>query len=234
MRQPPSRSRRSLLPVFRPPSSFFSRPSLGGLCCYLFLSSVHPPPTLVNHPCLSSSARPLSHSFQRSVSCCDPHCPVQGSHPHQRGSGCQLCVFNTEVTAFHGAASPSIPLQLAHMAWNLFGDPRVDVLGRCGSFFSHDFGLPRIGSSSAVRSGSLDSFHFIPEHFFLLGVGLGFEMEWAEASRTFWPHNSPSKSCCPTPQAGKRILMFSDLNRNRLSLVSLWVPEFLWLPMARS
>ena len=79
----PSQSRRSLLPVSGPPS-----PSLGGLCCYLFLSSVHPPPTLVSHPYLSSSARPLSHSFRRSVSCCSPHRPVQGSHPHQRGSEC--------------------------------------------------------------------------------------------------------------------------------------------------
>ena len=77
----PSRSRRSLPPVSGPPS-------LGGLFCYLFLSSVHLPPTLVSHPCLSSSARPLSYSFWHSVSCCGPHRPVQGSHPHQRGSGC--------------------------------------------------------------------------------------------------------------------------------------------------
>ena len=97
-----------------------------------------------------------------------------------------MCVFNTEVTTFPKAASPPIPLWLAHMAWNLFGDPRVDVLRQCGSFFSHDFGLPRTGSSSAVHSGSLDSLHFVPGYFFLLGVGLGFEMEWAEASRTFW------------------------------------------------
>ena len=145
-----------------------------------------------------------------------------------------MCVFNTEVIAFPGATSPPIPLWLAHMAWNLFGDPRVDVLGRCDSFFSHDFGLSRTGSSSAVHSGSLDSLHFVPEHFFLPGVGLGFEMEWAETSRTFWPHNSPSKSCCPAPQAGRRILTFSGLNRSRLSLVSLWVPGFLRLPMARS
>ena len=145
-----------------------------------------------------------------------------------------MCVFNTEVTTFPRATSPTIPLWLAHMAWNLFCDSRVDVLGRCGSFFSHDFGPSRTGSSSAVRSGSLDSLHFVPEHFFLLGVGLGFEMEWAEASKTFWPHNSPSKSCCPAPQTGRRILTFSGLNRSRLSLVSLWVPEFLRLPMAHS
>ena len=147
----PSRSRRSLPPVSGPP------PPLGGLCCYLFISSIHPPPILVSHPCLSSSARPLSHSFWRSVSCCGPHRLVQGSHPYQRGSGCWLCVFNTEVTAFPRAASPPIPLWLAHMAWNLFCDPRVDVLGRCGAFFSLDFGMPRTGSSSAVHSGSLDS-----------------------------------------------------------------------------
>ena len=72
----PSRSCRSLPLVSGPPIS------LGGLCCYLFLSSVHPPPTLVSHPCLSLSAYPLSHSFWRSVSCCGPHRLVQGSHPH--------------------------------------------------------------------------------------------------------------------------------------------------------
>ena len=74
-------------------------------------------------------------------------------------SGCHLLVFNTEVTAFPRAASPPIPLWLAHMAWNLFCDPRVNVLERRGAFFSHDFGLPRTGSSSAIHSGSLDSLH---------------------------------------------------------------------------
>ena len=61
--------------------------ALGDLCCYIFLSFIHSPPTLVSHPCLSSSARPIGHSFWRSVGCCGPHCPVQGSHPHQRGQG---------------------------------------------------------------------------------------------------------------------------------------------------
>ena len=73
-----------------------------------------------------------------------------------------MCVFNTEVTAFTGAASPLIPLWLAHMACNLFCDPRVDVLGRCGAFFSHDFGLLRTRSSSVVHSDSLDSLHSSP------------------------------------------------------------------------
>ena len=83
---PLNHARASLL--FLGLSPLFAPPSLDGLCCYLFLSSVHPPPTLVSHPCLSSSALPLSHSFWRSVSCCGPHRPVQGSHLYQRGSGC--------------------------------------------------------------------------------------------------------------------------------------------------
>ena len=73
-----------------------------------------------------------------------------------------MCVFNTEVTAFPGAASPHIPLWLAHIAWSLFCDPRVDVHGGCGAFFSHDFGLPRTGLSLAVHSDSLDSLHSSP------------------------------------------------------------------------
>ena len=53
----PSRSRKSLPHISGPLLL------LGGLSCYLFISSVHPPLTLVSHPCLSSSARPFSHFF---------------------------------------------------------------------------------------------------------------------------------------------------------------------------
>ena len=45
-------------------------PLLGDLCCYIFLSSIYPPPTFVSHPCLSSSARPIGDSSWRSVSYC--------------------------------------------------------------------------------------------------------------------------------------------------------------------
>ena len=50
-------------------------------------------------------------------------------------------------------------LWLAHRAWNLFCDPRGDCLGRRGAFLSCDFSLLRIGSSSAVQSGNLDSLY---------------------------------------------------------------------------
>ena len=52
----------------------------------------HLGPTLVIHPCLYLSARLISHSFYRSVTCDDP--------------GCQLWVFNVEVTAYLGIAPP--------------------------------------------------------------------------------------------------------------------------------
>ena len=67
--------------------SFCFLSALGDLYCYIPLSSVHPPPTLVSHPCPYSSARPIGHSFWRSVSCYGPHRTVQGSHPHQWSQG---------------------------------------------------------------------------------------------------------------------------------------------------
>ena len=62
-------------------------PALGDLCCYISLSSVYPPPTLVSHPCPYLSARPIGHTFWCSVSYCGPYRTVQGSHPHQWGQG---------------------------------------------------------------------------------------------------------------------------------------------------
>ena len=83
-----SRSNRILLPFSGPPSSSWpSPPALGDLYCYIFFSSFHSPPTLVSHLWLSLNARPIGHSFWRSVSCCGPHRIVQGSHPHQWGQG---------------------------------------------------------------------------------------------------------------------------------------------------
>ena len=74
----------SLLSLGLLPPFFFS---LGDLCCYISLSSIHHPPTLVSHPCPYSSARTIGHSFWCSVSCCGPYRTVQGSHPHQWGQG---------------------------------------------------------------------------------------------------------------------------------------------------
>ena len=55
-----------------------------------------------------------------------------------------------------------------------------------------------------------------------------------QGSQILWPHNSPSKSYCPVPWPGRRILMLSGLCHGRLSLVPLWAPRPLCLPKARS
>ena len=66
-----------------PPPPLF----LGDLWCYISFPLVHPPPTLVSHPCPYLSARPISHSFWCSMSCCGPNSTVQGSRPHKWGQG---------------------------------------------------------------------------------------------------------------------------------------------------
>ena len=63
---------RSISP-FSGPFFFFLSLPLGDLCCYISLSSVHPPSTLVSHPCPYLSARPIGHSFWHSVSYYGPH-----------------------------------------------------------------------------------------------------------------------------------------------------------------
>ena len=57
------------------------------LMLHIFLSLVHPLPTLVSHPCPYLSARPIGYPFWRSVGCCGPHRTVQGSRPHKWGQG---------------------------------------------------------------------------------------------------------------------------------------------------
>ena len=84
-------------------------PALGDLCCYISLSSVHPPPTLVSHPCPYSSARTIDHSFWRSVSCCGPYRTVQGSHPHQWGQGVS-CGYLIQRQLFLGLLFYHVPM----------------------------------------------------------------------------------------------------------------------------
>ena len=43
---------------------------IGEISYLIYFPLVYPSPTLVSHPCPHLSARPISHSFSRSVSCC--------------------------------------------------------------------------------------------------------------------------------------------------------------------
>ena len=171
------------------PGLFFSfhPPSLGDLCCYISLSSVHPPPTLVGHPCPYLSACPIGHSFWRSVSYCGPHRTVQGSHQHQWGQGVScwylirkwqllwgLFFYHAPMAGPLGLESPlGSSRELPRATWRLlllwfwFAEDKVIL----GSIF--------------WQSGFLS---FVFRHFFLLGMGLELDMEWVKASRTLWPH----------------------------------------------
>ena len=51
-------------------------------------------------------------------------------------------------------------------------------------------------------------------------LGLIFEM--GQGTQILWPHNSPSKSCCPNPQTRKRVLMSSGYLLSLSSLVICW------------
>ena len=149
---------------------------LGDLLCYISFSLVHPPPTLISHPCLYLSARPIGRSFWRSVSCCGPDRTVQGSRPHQWGQGvsCGYLIRRwqllLELLFYHapmvGPLSSKLPLGCSRglplatwrfpLPWFWSVEDKV-VLGS----ISWQFGFPL----------------FILRHFFLLGMGLGLDME---------------------------------------------------------
>ena len=84
--------RRNLCPS--PPPSLPREPSfyLWEISYLIYLPSVYPDPTLVSHPCLHLSARPIIHSFWHSMSCCDPDSTAKESRPHKWGQDVS-CVY---------------------------------------------------------------------------------------------------------------------------------------------
>ena len=172
----PSSSR--FLRAFHPPLSGRS------LMVYIYFSMVHPPPTLVSHPCSYLSARPIGYSFWHFVSCCGPHRTVQGSCPHKWGQGVScgyliqrwqlllgLLFYHAPMAGPLGSESPlgsSKGLPLATwclpLLWFWSAEDRV-VLGS----ISWQSGFPS----------------FVLGHFFLLGMGLGLDMKWARVPRSF-------------------------------------------------
>ena len=148
----------------------------------------HPSPTLVSHPCLYLSARPISHSFWRSVSCGDPDSTIRGLCPHKWGQdvSCgylirrwqlilELLLHYTPMAdslhlCFPLGHSVRLPLVVCHFlfSWSRFVENWI-VLGNV----SYQF-----GPSS-----------FVLGHFSLLGVGLGLDMKWVEVAKFFDPTN---------------------------------------------
>ena len=212
---------------------FVSLPFRRSLLLYISFSFVHPPLTLVSHPCPYLSARSIGHSFWRSVSCCGPHRTVQGSRSHQwdQGVSCGYLIWRWQLLLgllfYHapmadplGSESPLgssrgllLVMWCLPLLWFWFAEDKV-VIG-----------------SISLQSGFPS---FILGHFFLLGMGLRLDMKWARLCQILQPHNSPSKSYCPAPRTKRRVLMFSGLYHGRLSLIPLWAPGSLRLPKACS
>ena len=172
------------LPLFPPP------PYGGSLMLYIFLSLVHPPPTLVSHSCPYLSVHPIGYSFWRSVTCYGPHHIVQGSCPRKWGQGVRygyliwrwqlllgLLFYHAPMTDLLGSKSPlgsSRGLPLA--TW------RLPLLW----FWSAE---DRVALGSISWQSGFPS--FVLGHFFLLSIGLGLDMKWAGVSRPFGPTIAP-------------------------------------------
>ena len=84
--------------------------------------------------------------------------------------------------------------------------------------FRDALGMPRIESSSAMSQDYLD-FYYTSSALSLLGSGLGPQCKNGPGLQIIGPHNSPSKSCCPTSWSGRRILLVSGLYHGLPSLV---------------
>ena len=155
----------------RPPSL-----CLGDLPCYISFPLVHPPPTLVSHPCPYLSARPIDHSFWRSVSGCGPECTVQESHPHKWGQGISWRYLIQRWQLLLGLLfyyAPMVgPLDSELLLGCLKGLPlatwRFPLLW---FWFAKDRVV--LGNISWQSGFPL----FVLKHFFLFGMGLGPDMK---------------------------------------------------------
>ena len=172
----------SRFPGASPPPLFF----VGDLWCYISFPLVHPISTLVSHPYLYLSARPIGHSSWRSVSYCDPNHTIQGSRPHKWGQGVscgyliQMWQLLLELLFYHapmaGPLGSELPLGCSRglplatwrfpLLWFWSAEDRV-VLGS----ISWQSGFPL----------------FFLGHFFLLNMGLRLDMKWAGVPRSLGP-----------------------------------------------
>ena len=70
--------------------------------------------------------------------------------------------------------------------------------------------MPRTKSSSAVSQNYLD-FNYLSSAITFLGSGLGPQCKNGSGPQIIGPHNSPSKSCCPTSWSERRVLVMPRL-----------------------
>ena len=147
---------------------------------------VHPRLTLVSHPCLYLSARPISHSFWRFVSCCDPDRTIQGSCPHKWGQDVSCGYLMRwwlpllELLLYHAPVADPL-----HSGLPLGCSRRLPLATRCLPLPWFRFTEDRVVLGSISWQFGLSLFVF--GHFFFLGVGLELDMRWAGVPRSFDP-----------------------------------------------
>ena len=124
------------------------------------------------------------------------------------------------------AVMAAFPLSLVAI---LSSDPfsiNIDILGFSQNYsytvlalsFRRTLGMPRTKSSSAMSQDYLD-FYYTSSAISLLGSGLGPQCKNGPRLQIIGPHNSSSKSCCPTSWPGRRILLMSVLYHGLPSFV---------------
>ena len=173
--------------VWLPKSTMEESPSFceRSLSLYIFFL-VHPHLTLVSHPCPYLSARPISHFFWCSMSCCDQNRTIQGSCPHKWGQdvSCGYLMRRwlplLELPLYHASmagplrsrfplgCSRRLPLAawLFPLTWFCSTEDRV-VLGNIS--WQSGFSL------------------FVLGHFFLLCMDHELDIKWAGLAISFGP-----------------------------------------------
>ena len=133
-------------------------------------------------------------------------------------SGCWLWAFNAEVT---------VSSRIAHPPYS-YGWLIALVLSLGVLWESAFGGVPLFPSVTSVCRGqdcprqcllAVWTFFVRPRTFLHSRRGPCAWYEMGRVCQILWPHNSPSKSFCPSPQTGRRILMSSGLCHGQSSLV---------------
>ena len=135
---------------------------------------------------------------------------------------CQLRAFNAEVTcSFTIVLSPcshSCPPTLVPS----FRNDGEGCSGWCIVLSFHGTSSLRTWRSSVISPNSFRPSLVILGRFPPRPGPLGLIFEMGRGTQILWPHNSPSKSCCPESRMGRRVLMSSGYLTGLSSLVICW------------
>ena len=222
-------TKKDVSPLF----SFFCPPLLRKASYIISFFLDHPGPTLVSHPCLYLSARPISHSFWRSASYGGPGSTAQGSCPHKWGQdvscGYLMRRWQPSLELLLHHASMAGPLRLCFP----LGHSRRLPLGACRFLLPWSWLAENrivLGNISWQFEHSL----FVLGHFFLLGMGLRLDVKWVVVAKLFGPTIAPQNPTVQLLGWGGGFRCPQGLCDGRSSLVPLWAPKPLCLPNSRS